>query len=68
MSDREEIRASFANKRAALRTVAGTLAAFIDASDEADLFGYDLDLTPAQRRRLEWAVAEVQRRLWQMGN
>jgi hypothetical protein len=59
----------FRNRPAALRKVASTVAALVAAGGYEDLFGYDITayLTNAQAERLDWAIDEVKRRLWNMG-
>jgi hypothetical protein len=56
------------SKPAALRKIASATAALIGAGGLDDLFGYTHeDWTQAEMDRLYWAVEEVQRRLWEMG-
>lgn len=62
-----ENRRAFSSKPRALRAVSSAVAALIEAGGVADLFGYDPDLTDAQRARLEWAMDLVARRLFNMG-
>lgn len=60
---------SFRSKKAALRKVSNAVASLIAAGGYDDLFGFSIekDLTEAQQARLDWALEEVERRLWAMG-
>lgn len=53
----------------ALRKIASSTAGLIGAGGWADMFGYDVDddWTDAERGRMEWALEEVKRRLYAMG-
>jgi hypothetical protein len=55
------------SKPAALRKVSGAVAALIESGGLEDIFGYTEAWTPAELERLRWAVEEVQRRLYAIG-